>query len=104
MSLPPPGPGLMWDNKLLIDGSIVVVAQPQISISGVVQSGTNLVFDVSGGSPGGAYTLLSSTNVMLPLSSWATNSTGFFDALGGSTLTRGINSDEAHRYYKVRVP
>jgi len=104
VSLPTLNPGLMWDNKLLIDGSIAVIAQPQITISGVMQSGTNLVFDVSGGSPGGTYTLLTATNVTMPLSTWATNSTGFFDALGGITIIRGINPDEAHRYFNVRVP
>jgi len=103
VSLPALNPGLKWDNKLLIDGSIAVVEQVP-TISGVVKSGTNLVFDVSEGSPGGAYTLLTTTNVALPLSAWATNSTGSFDALGGITIIRGINPDETQRYFSVRVP
>jgi len=102
--LPPLDPSLMWTNKLLLDGSIAVVQRPPPTISGVLKSGTNLVFDVSEGSPGGAYTLLTTTNVTLPLSAWATNSTGFFDALGGITITRGINPDENQRYFSVRVP
>jgi len=102
--LPPLDPSLMWTNKLLLDGSIAVVQRPPPTISGVLKSGTNLVFDVSGGSPGGTYTLLTSTNVALPLSAWATNSTGSFDALGGITIIRGINPAETQRYYKVRVP
>jgi hypothetical protein len=70
----------------------------------VVQSGTNLVFNVSGGAAGGAYTLLTSTNVALPLSAWATNSTGSFDVFGGITIIRGINPDEPQRYFTIRLP
>jgi len=104
MSLPSPGSGLMWTNQLLLNGSIAVVPQVQPSINGLVKSGTNLVFNVSGGSPGGAYTLLTSTNVALPLSSWTTNSTGNFDWMGNITLTNGINPNEAQRYFNIRVP
>ena len=104
MSLPSPGSGLMWTNQLLLNGSIAVVPQVQPSISGLVKSGTNLVFNVSGGSPGGEYTLLTSTDVTLPLNSWATNSTGNFDWMGNITLTNGINPDEGQRYFNVRAP
>jgi T5SS/PEP-CTERM-associated repeat protein len=104
VSLPALNSGLEWTNKLSTDGSIAVVVQVLPTISGVVKSGTNLLFDVSGGSAGGAFTLLTSTNVTLPLSTWTTNSAGNFDGLGNTTLTNGINPNEAQRYFNVRVP
>lgn len=104
ISLPAVAAGSMWTNRLLIDGTIAVVPFASPNINGLTQTGTNLVFNVAGGSPGGSYTLLSSTNVALPLSSWTTNSTGNFDWLGNVTLANAINPATPQRYFTVRVP
>src|SRR5204862_5147711 len=64
-NLPPLAAGLAWTNKLLLDGSIEVVAtvvsRPQFST--VNLSGTNLIFSGSNGVPNSSYTVLTSTNV-----------------------------------------
>ncbi len=104
MTLPALSSGLMWTNQLLVNGSLKVVAQTSPAISGLTQSGTNLVLNVTGGSPGGGYTLLTSTNVALPLASWTTNSTGNFDWLGNVTLTNAVIPATPQRFFTVRVP
>ena len=104
MTLPALSSGLMWTNQLLVNGSLKVVAQTPPAISGVTNTGTNLVFNVTGGSPGGSYTLLTATNAALPLASWTTNSTGNFDWLGNVTLINAINPATPQRYFTVRSP
>jgi T5SS/PEP-CTERM-associated repeat protein len=103
-SLPALATGLMWTNRLLVDGSLAVVTLTPPSLSGVTRSGTNLLFNVTGGSPGGAFTVLTSTNVTLPRTSWTTNRTGNFDWLGNATVTNAISPVTPQRYFIVRAP
>ncbi len=103
VTLPTLSSGLSWTNKLLVDGSITVVGSSfKYSNSTVV--GTNLVLSVSGGTPGGPWTQLTTTNVALPLSSWTTNKVGIFDGLGVATISNGINAGTPYRFFTVRMP
>lgn len=103
--LPPLPAGLSWTNKLLIDGTIAVVAGPTaLNIGGLTRSGTNLIYNVSGGSAGGTWKQLTSTNVALPLANWTTNRSGIFDGLGNASLTNGINPAEPQRYFWIKTP
>ncbi len=75
-----------------------------MSISGVTRSGTNLIFNITDGVPGGNWDLLTATNVMLPVASWATVQSGVFNGLGQATPTHFINVFEPNRYYRIKVP
>jgi len=101
MSLPPLNPGLMWTNQLLINGSIAVVPQIQPSISGVTRAGTNLVFNVTGGPPGGERGLWTSPNIAIPLDSWQYLGPIPFDWLGNATVTNVINFAVPARFFAV---
>ena len=103
MNLPPPGPDLMWTNRLLVDGSIAVVPFSAPTIGGFAQAGTNLTYEIAGGSPGSAYELLTSTNVATPLVDWIPQSGGQFDWSGNAVITNGINMAEPERYFRVRA-
>jgi autotransporter-associated beta strand protein len=88
-NLPALAPGLNWDiSKLNGNGSLSIVGHiipPQI---GPVQvSGTTNLLSGIGGMPNGAYKLLSTTNVGLPLSSWTVLTTGTFAADGSWSYT-----------------
>src|SRR6185295_18729872 len=88
-----PGSGLAWDTSTLTtDGTLRVKAgssaPPQIG--SVFVSGANIVFTGSGGTPGGSYSVLSSTNVALPVTSWPTQSSGFFNGSGNFGVTNAI--------------
>jgi hypothetical protein len=73
-------------------------------ISGVTQSGTNLIFTVTNGLPGGTWNLLTATNVAAPLPAWFTNNSGVFDLFGNVILTNPVNVQEPQRYYRLGTP
>jgi len=102
-NLPARAAGLKWSTPLT-NGTLTVVTSAPPAISSVTVSGTNLVFNVTGGSPGGTYASLTSTNVELPLSSWTTNSTGNFDWMGNLTLTNATNPATPQHFFTVRAP
>ena len=101
MSLPTLNAGLMWTNRLLLDGSIAVIPLTPPVISGVTQAGTNLVFDVTGGPPGGERGLWTSPNIAIPLDSWQYLGPIHFDWLGNATVTNGISFPPPARFFAV---
>ncbi len=104
ITLPTLPPGLSWTNQLLASGSITVIGNPVPGLGGVTQAGTNLFMNATNGAPGGTWKLLTSTNVILPVASWNTNSSGVFDGLGNVAVTNGINFTEPQRFYRIKVP
>ena len=104
LTLPALTSGLTWANKLLADGSVAVITNSPPVIATPFMNGTNLIFSVTGGTPGGAWNLLTTTNLALPMVSWSTNRSGVFDALGDVTLTNGIISSEPQRCYRITTP
>lgn len=100
-SLPILPAGLMWTNKLLVDGTLAVVPQTAPSIINVTQSGTNLIMNITGGPPGAYYELHSSTNLTQALVSWPLTRSGNLDWLGNLTITNGINLAEPQRYFRL---
>lgn len=88
--LPPLGAGLAWRTNLLVDGSIDVVSLAPPGFSSVSLAGTNLVIAGTNGPANGSYTVLSSTNVALPLSDWVSLVTNQFDASGGFIFTNAV--------------
>ncbi len=104
LTLPALASGLTWANKLLADGSVAVITNSPPVIATPFMNGTNLIFSVTGGTPGGAWNLLTTTNLALPVVSWSTNRSGVFDALGNVTLTNGILYSEPQRCYRITTP
>jgi fibronectin-binding autotransporter adhesin len=104
LNLPTLGAGLVWTNKLAADGSIAVVAANNPKFNATKLAGTNLVFSVFDGVPNGGWTLLTATNVALPLTNWVTNTTGFFDPLGNLTLTNAVDPAQPKRFFNLREP
>ena len=100
--LPPLTPGFGWTNKLLVDGSIQVIAGPGFST--VTLSGTNVIFSGSNGPPNSPYAVLTATNLVLPLSNWLSLVTNQFDATGNFLFTNPVIPSELQRYFRVTVP
>jgi len=59
--------------------------------SGISVSGTTLTLNATNGTPNGAWTLLSSTNVALPMAQWRTNRTGLYNG-SGNLATNLVNT------------
>ena len=104
LSLPPLGPGLGWTNKLVVDGSIEVVAAPQPKFASITVSGTNVIFTGTGGPPNAPYAVLTVTNVALPLSNWVSIVTNQFGSGGEFSFTNPIAPGELQRYFRIRTP
>jgi len=71
-------------NKSSASGNVVYAAVPG-NFSGISVSGTGLTLNVTNGTPGGPWTLLESTNLLLPVVQWPTNRTGNYDGSGNLT-------------------
>jgi autotransporter-associated beta strand protein len=82
-------------------GELTVTSTGTLTINKPFVSGGNLV--VTGtGDAGSAYTLLSSTNLLLPLAQWETNATGTFS--GAGTSSNAIPITSTNRYFLLRQP
>ena len=64
----------------------------------------NLILLGTNGFAGGSYSVLTSTNVALPLSSWTTNTSGVFDGSGAFSNAIPINATEPARFYRLKQP
>lgn len=85
-------------------GQIQLFGVPATSLrftSSKLSSG-NLIVVGSGGSPGTGYTLLSTTNVAVPVSAWRTNTTGTFD--GGGAFSNAISVTPTNAFFLLRTP
>lgn len=88
-----------WDtSRLVIDGTIKVVKSlmPPLRVSRV---GSTLTFSATNGIPNGPLTILTSTNVALPLTSWAVFVSDVFDWEGNYTTTTEVDPAEPQRFY-----
>ena len=98
---PGAGKSFSFTNGVLsvVSGGVVTPAL----IKSVSLSGGNLIVQGTNGSAGGGYTILTSTNVALPLSSWTTNATGIFTAGGGFSNAIPV-STSGQRFFDIRQP
>ncbi|HVM49545.1 MAG TPA: autotransporter-associated beta strand repeat-containing protein [Candidatus Acidoferrum sp.] len=85
-------------------GELTITAVTPFTLNPPVFSGGNLILTASGGTPGGSYTLLTSTNITTPLTAWTTNSTGSLDGSGGFSNSIPINTSERVRFFDLRMP
>jgi hypothetical protein len=77
--------------------SLVVSAALQPVISGISISGSSLVLSATNGFAGGAYSVLGSTNVSLPLSAWTPIVTNILQTAGNFSIviTNGASTNQA---------
>lgn len=101
-----PGPGLRWDtNELNVDGVLrvlpAIIAPPVIG--SVAISGGNLIVNASSGIAYDPVYLLTSTNLVSPISDWTCWSINYFDANGAVSITNIIVPGELERYFLLQV-
>jgi hypothetical protein len=89
-----------FDNVRLISTSIVpklpILAAPEVS-------GGNLILTGSDGTPNGAYTWLSTTNLLAPIY-WMTNGTGNLDMNGDFSNEFSITTNPSGCFFRLRMP
>jgi len=102
----PPGPGLKWSiSRIPVDGVLrVVSAENTATISQFeIQNGSHCIVCAVGGVPYDPVVLLTSTNMLTPLSSWQRVETNSFDAMGGVHFTNVLVTPDQQRYYRLLV-
>jgi len=67
-------------------------------------SGGDLILSGIGGTPGGGYTILTTTNVAAPLSAWTTNSQATFNSSGAFSLSIPVVATPPAQFFQIRVP
>jgi len=97
-----PGAFLAWDTSTLnTDGTLRVVAGVP-KFSAPLLSGGNLILTGTRGVPGGDYSILSSTNLGLPIASWTLLGSNVFDASGNFSFTNSIDPAKPQQFYLIR--
>lgn len=103
-NLPPLNSGLLWMDKLLVDGSIEAAALPRPRLSGVNLFGVSVVITGTNGPANGTYVVLASTNVTLPVTNWTLVLTNQFDSNGNFIFTNAITPGVPQRFYVLQMP
>jgi fibronectin-binding autotransporter adhesin len=99
-----PGTGLVWDTASLTVNGTLKVATPRPHVGALSISGTSLNITGTGGLPNTTYSVLTSTNVSLPLTNWTQFGTGSFDGTGAFNFTGTINPANPQRFYLLQTP
>jgi hypothetical protein len=73
-------------------------------ISGLSVSGGNVILRGTNGAVGSSYSVLTTTNLLLPSSSWTTNATGIFDGNGRLSNSIPFNATEPARFFRLKQP
>ena len=81
----------------------IVAATPPV-ITGATLVGGNLVIVDTNGKANAGYTVLTSTNLTLPLAGWSVATTGSFSGNGRFTNTLSAVSADPKRFYLLRLP
>lgn len=98
--------GLSWNtDNLAVDGTLRVsgaVVPP--SINTVLLSDGNLILSGDGGTEGGTYYVLSSTNVAVPANEWLSIATNVFGPGGTFSVTNAISPAVPEMFLRLLIP
>jgi hypothetical protein len=105
ITLPTLPGGLSWNTSNLYVNGTISLAAP-LSFSSITVSGHNIVLNAVGGTPGNHLTILTSTDLTLPLAQWSVLTTGNFDSNGDFTytVTGALSSGQPQQFYLMESP
>ncbi len=66
--------------------------------------GGNLILTGSNGLAGANYTILSTTNLALPLSQWVSNTAGTFNGTGGFSNSIPVGTNPPQQFFQIQTP
>ena len=103
------GKGAAGPVSLQINGTggldlvVASTTPPQAVINRAVLSGDSLILQGTNGASSGTYSILTSTNIALPLASWTTNTTGSFTAGGAFSNALSVTT-QAQCFFLIKQP
>ncbi len=89
--------------EIVLQGQVLAPSTPP-TIRSLYVSGGNLILTGGGGASNSGYTLLTTTNLTLPLSAWTVSTTGTLDSGGSFSNSIPVNAQESGRFYQIRIP
>lgn len=69
-----------------------------------ISSNNSIVLSGTGGVTNGAYNVLASTNLALPLNLWTVSATGFFDGSGNFVFSNTIPVNAPQWFFRLQIP
>jgi len=101
-----PGTNLLWNTNSLANNGILSVSlgvvHPRPTSAQV--SGTNLIISGDGGAVGYAFSVLSATNLTIPMTNWPVIGGGLCDKAGEFNFTNELAVDAPAKFYLIRIP
>lgn len=107
INLPALAAGLSWNSDgLPVDGTVRIDGTASVSphIGSITLSGGEVVISGTGGTAGGDYYVLVSTNVALPLAEWTRLTTNTVGPGGVFIFTNTVNTNLPQRFYELQLP
>lgn len=89
--------------EIVLQGSNLAPATPP-TVATPRLSGGNLIVTGTGGTPNRAYSWLSATNLLTPLSNWTVIATGVLDSTGAFSNSIPINPSQPADFLRLRMP
>jgi hypothetical protein len=86
---------------IVVSGAVVLIAAPRFTNS--MLRGASFIASGLGGVTNGPYTLLSSTNLAMPLTNWTAAVTNSFDGNGRFNLTNSMNPAVRQQFYALQI-
>jgi len=83
---------------------LVVTSTAPLMFGAATVSGNSFIASGSGGTPGGTYYVISSTNAGLPVSSWPRRLTNAFAGNGNFAFTNSISAGTPQEFYRLQLP
>jgi len=74
------------------------------TITNIQLLGGSVVISGTSGNSGGTYRVLTSTNIVSPVTNWTSIATNFFDGAGNFSFTNAVTAGSPQRFYLLRVP
>ena len=93
-----------WQSTYGSTNFTLVAGSPQPQFATFNLSGTNLIFNGTGGSPGSNYVMLASTNVTIPLTNWLALTTNTFDGSGQFRYTNNVSPAKPQQFFIFKSP
>jgi fibronectin-binding autotransporter adhesin len=97
-----PGSGLAWNTSQLGSGVLSVMSSAAPVFTNIVVSGGNIIVSGSGGSAGGTFYVLTTTNLLTPLTNWVVLSTNSYNNGGYFSVTNPVTVGTPARFYRTK--
>ena len=83
---------------------LIVTAQTPPIFGSAVLNGNNLIFSGTGGLTNGNYFVLTTTNLVTPVSNWTRLATNLFDGSGNFIFTNLTDPNAGQNFFRLQLP